>query len=389
MADRLRLGVFFAPYNAVVQDPTETLARDMELLVHLDRVGYDQAWIGEHHSGGVEVIASPELFIAAAAERTRHIRLGTGVLSLPYHHPLMVADRMTQLDHMTRGRAMMGVGPGALVSDAFMMGIDPADQRRRMNEGLEAVIRLMRGETVSMETDWFKLCEARLQFPPYTRPHIEMAVAAARSPAGASAAGKWGLGMLSIGGTSDEALEYFNSNWEVYRQCAAQNGHPADRRKLGIVASMHVAPTREQAFEDVKFGIDAFMTYLTEVTTFGAMPQGVGDAARFMVESGLAVIGSPDDAVRHLQRLWDATGEFGVLLLVVHDWADWEQTKRSYELIARYVMPQFNGHLDARRQSFEFCRDNRARFLAAAETAVQSEIRRHQQQGRGHPKPDE
>ena len=194
MVDRLRLGVFFAPYNAVVQDPTDTLTRDLELLLHLDRLGYDEAWIGEHHSGGVEIIASPELFIAAAAGQTRHIRLGTGVLSLPYHHPLMVADRMTQLDHMTRGRAMLGVGPGALVSDAVMMGINPADQRRRMNEGLEAVVRLLRGETVSMETDWFKLREARLQLPPYTRPHIDMAVAAARSPAGASAAGNGGWG---------------------------------------------------------------------------------------------------------------------------------------------------------------------------------------------------
>src|SRR5271156_1667599 len=243
MVDRLRLGVFFAPYNAVVQDPTDTLARELELLLHLDRLGYDEAWIGEHHSGGVEIIASPELFIAAAAGQTRHIRLGTGVLSLPYHHPLIVADRMTQLDHMTRGRAMFGGGPGALVSDAVMMGFNPADQRRRMNEGLEAVVRLLRGETVSIETDWFKLREARLQLPPYTRPHMDIAVAAARSPAGASAAGKWGLGMLSIGGTSDEALQYFNSNWQVYETVAAQYGCHADRRKLGIVASMHVAET--------------------------------------------------------------------------------------------------------------------------------------------------
>ena len=383
MQDRLRLGVFFAPYNAVIQDPTETLARNMELLVHLDRLGYDQAWIGEHHSGGVEIIACPEMFIAAAAQLTARIRLGTGVVSLPYHQPLMVADRMTQLDHMTRGRAMFGVGPGALVSDAFMMGINPADQRRRMNEGLEAVIRLLRGETVSMETDWFKLCEARLQMPPYTRPHIEMAVAAARSPAGASAAGRWGLGMLSIGGTSDEALQYFNSNWKVYCECVAQNGHQPDRRKLGIVASMHVAETRERAFENVKFGIDAFIEYLTEVTTFGAMPAGVTDSARFMVESGLAVIGTPDDAVRHLERLWSATGGFGALLLVGHDWADWEQTRRSYQLIARHVVPEFNGQLDARRASLEFCRENRSRFLTVAEAAVQNEIERYQKQGRG------
>ena len=94
------------------------LHRDLELVEWLDQLGYDEAWIGEHHSAGFEIIASPELFIAAAAERTKHIRLGTGVISLPYHNPLMVADRIMQLDHKTRGRVMFGVGPGLLPSDA-------------------------------------------------------------------------------------------------------------------------------------------------------------------------------------------------------------------------------------------------------------------------------
>ena len=95
----------------------------------LDYLGYDEAWIREHHSAGWETISSPEIFMAVAADRTRHIKLGTGVVSLPYHHPLMVANRMVQLDHMTHGRVMFGVGPGALPSDAYMMGIDPTTQR--------------------------------------------------------------------------------------------------------------------------------------------------------------------------------------------------------------------------------------------------------------------
>src|SRR5690606_31997241 len=119
---------------------------DIELLEHLDRLGFDEAWIGEHHSAGWETIADPRLIIAAAAGRTRSIRLGTGVTSLPYHHPLIVADRMVQLDHMTRGRAMLGVGPGALTSDAYMMGIEPSDQRRRMGEALDAIMALFRSD---------------------------------------------------------------------------------------------------------------------------------------------------------------------------------------------------------------------------------------------------
>ena len=137
----LRSGIFLAPFHALTENPTLALERDMELLQHLDRLNYHEAWIGEHHSGGFEIIASPEMFIAAAAERTRHIRLGTGVASLPYHNPFMLADRMVQLDHMTRGRAMFGVGPGALVHDALKIGIKAADQRRMMNELLDVIVR--------------------------------------------------------------------------------------------------------------------------------------------------------------------------------------------------------------------------------------------------------
>jgi limonene 1,2-monooxygenase len=95
----------------------------------LDRFGFDEAWFGEHHSGGYEIIASAQIFIAAAAARTKHIKLGTGVISLPYHHPWLVADRLVMLDHLTRGRLIFGAGPGALPTDAYIMGIDPVEQR--------------------------------------------------------------------------------------------------------------------------------------------------------------------------------------------------------------------------------------------------------------------
>src|SRR5215470_11275748 len=174
----MRNGIFLAPFHPVDEDPTLALRRDLELIEHLDRIGYEEAWIGEHHSAGYEIIASPELFIAAAAERTRRIKLGTGVISLPYHNPLMVADRMLQLDHMTMGRAMFGVGPGLLPSDAMMLGIDPRNQRDMMTESLEVIIRLFRGEVVTKKTSWFELRDAKLQVAPYTRPHLEIAVAA-------------------------------------------------------------------------------------------------------------------------------------------------------------------------------------------------------------------
>ena len=164
--ERLDFGIFLAPFHPVNENPTLSLQRDFELIEHLDRLGYDEAWIGEHHSAGYEIIASPEVFIAGAAERTRHIRFGTGVVSVPYHHPLMVADRIMQLDHQTRGRVMFGVGPGALPSDAFMMGIEVEKQREMMDEALAALVPLLRGETVNLKTDWFQRADARGQLTP-------------------------------------------------------------------------------------------------------------------------------------------------------------------------------------------------------------------------------
>ena len=227
----LRSGIFLAPFHNLTENPTLALERDMELLQHLDKLNYHEAWIGEHHSGGFEIIGSPEVFIAAAAERTRHIRLGTGVASLPYHNPFILADRMVQLDHMTRGRAMLGVGPGALVHDALKIGIKAADQRRMMNESLDVIMRLLRGESVTEKTDWYNLVDAQLQLPCYTQPIMEMAVAASRSPAGALAAGRHAIGMLSIGGTSPEAMAKHTLNWGLYEEQARLNGLVPDRSK--------------------------------------------------------------------------------------------------------------------------------------------------------------
>ena len=173
----LQFGIFLAPFHRVGENPTLGMARDMELVEWIDELGYDEAWIGEHHSAGWETIASPEVFIGALIERTRYIRLGSGVTSLPYHHPLMVANRFVQLDHMTRGRAMLGCGPGALSSDAYMLNIPPTEQRRRMEEALSVIMRLLAGETVTIRTDWFELRDARLHLAPYTRPHFPIAIA--------------------------------------------------------------------------------------------------------------------------------------------------------------------------------------------------------------------
>src|SRR5581483_6364276 len=109
---RLKFGAFLAPHHPLGEHPMLQFRRDLDFVQQLDELGYDEFWCGEHHSSGWEMIASPEMFLAAAGERTKRIKLGTGVISLPYHHPFNVAQRMVQLDHMTGGRGISGSGPG-------------------------------------------------------------------------------------------------------------------------------------------------------------------------------------------------------------------------------------------------------------------------------------
>ena len=262
---KMRFGAFLAPFHPLDENPTLAIERDIELVQHMDRLGYDEAWIGEHHSAGYELIASPEVFIATLAERTKHIKLGTGVSSLPYHHPLMLADRINQLDHITRGRVMFGVGPGALPSDAFMMGIEVAKQRDMMDEALDAIAALLRGETVNMKTDWFTLNNARLQMTPYSRPSVEIAVASQVSPTGANAAGRHGAGLLSIGATSAGGFNALATNWAICEDTAKDHGKTVDRNGWRLVGPVHIAETREKARENVRFGLEKWLYYFREV----------------------------------------------------------------------------------------------------------------------------
>jgi limonene 1,2-monooxygenase len=374
---KLRFGAFIAPFHPLRENPTLALERDLELVQHMDRLGFEEAWIGEHHSAGYELIASPELFIATVAERTRHIRLGTGVSSLPYHHPLMLADRINQLDHITRGRTMFGVGPGALPSDAFMMGIPVSTQRDRMDEAIDVLIPLLRGEMVTKKTDWFELNEARLQMTPFSRPHVDICVASQVSPTGALAAGKHGVGLLSIGATQSGGFNALSSNWAIAEQNARDNGQVMDRSQWRLVGPVHIAETREQARADVRFGLEDWLYYFREVAALPLAPSDGTDPVDALIASGMAVIGTPDDAIAQIERLQAQSGGFGAFLSMDHNWAPWEAKKKSYEMLARYVAPRFQELNVNREASLEWAATNRPRFIGEAMAAVGARVAQH------------
>jgi limonene 1,2-monooxygenase len=374
----MRFGIFLAPFHSLLENPTLAIERDFELIDALDRLDYDEAWIGEHHSAGFEIIPSPEVFIAAAAQRTRHIRLGTGVSSLPYHHPLMLADRMQQLDHQTRGRVMFGVGPGALPSDAVMLGIDPLRQRDMMDEALDVIVRLLRGEAVSHKSDWFTLEEARLQLPPYTRPHMEMAVAAMVSPSGPRAAGKYGIGMLSIGTVMKTAYMSLSTAWGIVEEMAREHGKQVSRRDWRIVTPMHIAETREKALANVRFGLGDWIRYYTEVIALPFELTGaLEDRVEQYIETGHAIIGDPDDAIARIEELEKMSGGFGCLLQLAHNWADFPETLKSYELMARYVMPHFQRSNIGREESTAWSSARRDELMRAGRMAKELAAKKH------------
>jgi limonene 1,2-monooxygenase len=375
----MRFGLFMAPFHPVGQNPTLALERDLELIVHLDRLGFDEVWIGEHHSAGYEIIASPEVFIATAAERTKHIRLGSGVNSLPYHHPLLLADRFVLLDHLTRGRAMLGCGPGQLTSDAHMLGIPADEQRPRMHQALEAIMHLLRSdEPLTMETDGFTIRDARLQLKSYTRPHLEVAVAASISPTGAVAAGTHGIGLLSIAATSKQGFDALGTHWAAWTETAERHGNVADRAKWRLVGPMHLAETKEEARRQVEYGIVPFSKYFTHVLPAGPVR---GETAQEIIanvdEDGFAVIGTPDDAIAKIQSLADESGGFGTFLLFGHDWARPADTLHSFELFAQYVMPHFQNQLDAPAASCEWVTGSGGEFVTRAANAIMKAIGDH------------
>jgi limonene 1,2-monooxygenase len=347
MSERLRFGAFVPPHHLPVNyTPTYALQRDTEIVQLMDTIGFDEAWFGEHHSGGAEPIGDPMMFIAHVAAQTKYIRLGTGVVSLPYHNPLWVADRLAMLDHLTRGRVMLGLGPGALATDAAMVGIHPSEQRDALEEDAAVLMHLLTSdEPISIETKRYKLVNARLQLDFYQDPHPEVAAAAIVSPSGPRLAGQHGMGLISIGATMKAGVDVLAMHWDVAEARAAECNKTVDRNNWRLVGLMHIADTKEQAIKDVEYGLREFCDYLQHTaSTPQLMPEGntIGEYIEWAMSTGAAVIGTYQEAIEQIEKLQAlSNGGFGCFLLFDHNWANWAAKKHHYELFGDYVIPHF------------------------------------------------
>ena len=352
--DHMKFGIFMPPHHHPVGiNPGVAYERDLQFIEELDRLGYDEAWIGEHHSGGAEIYAEPGFLIAAAAQRTKRIMLGSGVYNLPLHNPFLVAERMVMLDHLTRGRAMLGVGTGALAADFHMLGLDPADKRRSSEAAMTAIMALLRAEApVTMKTPWFELNQARLQLSSYTKPHLPVAVAGSSSEDGSSASGRYGIGLISGASLKGDSLQ---KTWDWVLASANDPARPPSRADWRVMIYFHLAETREEAVNDIRYGF----RYLTSLALIGASPTEVDDPdlAEKTVERGRVLVGTVDDAIEAIERMQEVSGGFGGFIGALYGLARPEKVFKSYELMARYVMPHFQGHYDVVRANREWVMD--------------------------------
>lgn len=373
--NKLKLGLFIPPFHGLNENPTLCLERDLQLTQYADEIGLSEVWFGEHHSGGYEIILSPELMVAAAAERTHRIKLGTGVISLPYHNPLTTANRLVQLDHMTRGRLLFGAGPGLLTADAHMLGLDARQSRDKLDEGIGVIRRLLSGEWVTEKTAWYDLHDAHCHLSPYSD-NIPLAVASTFSPNGGKLAAKYNAGMLCLAATTPDGFDTLSGNWGIACEAAAKLGRKMDPNDVRCATDMHIAETRDEAMDQVRKGFVITQKYFKNQTGHIANT-GIDATLEELIERGEAVVGTPDDAVAQIRRLEEKVPGFGTLLLLDKNWANTEHKKRSLELLMRYVLPEINGDNVSRQKSYDWQGEHAEEYYKTVMEATQMAFEKH------------
>jgi limonene 1,2-monooxygenase len=275
-----------------------------------------------------------------------------------------------------------------------MIGLNPTQTRELLETNLDVVMRLLTSdEPVTLDTGTHRLVNAQLHLRPYSDPHFDVAVAAVASPTGPRLAGRHGVGLLSIGATlTSDGFDALAHHWNVMEERAAAFNTTVNRDKWRLVGLMHIAETREQAYKEVEHGIEQWFNYFQKVAAFPQMDVGSGGDLKAMIdfinESGTGAIGTVEDAKAQVQRLVDQSGGFGAFLLLAHEWANPEATRRSYELIAQHVMPEFQGQAQATRNAKQRASDTRTGHAEQQNLAVahmtekyQKELANKQDQG--------
>jgi alkanesulfonate monooxygenase SsuD/methylene tetrahydromethanopterin reductase-like flavin-dependent oxidoreductase (luciferase family) len=355
----MRSGYFMMPLHPPGADQGETLDLDMRQIERLDELGYDEAWIGEHFTAEWENIPAPDIFIAAALQRTKRIKLGTGVACLPNHNPFQLAHRIAQLDQMAKGRFLFGVGSGGFPGDFEVAGIDPASgkQRQLTQDAIDLVLKLWDSPEPGLyeQHGWRftvpkpdQTIAKHLYVKPYQKPHPPIAVAGVTEKSETlGMAGERGWIPMSINLVPTRVLK---THWQTVEEGARKAGRTPDRSSWRVSRNIHVAETTEQARREAIEGAIGrdFRDYFIPLTK---MSRGVksfkqdpdmpdeGVTLEYLADN-VWIVGDPDECVRKIKTLYEEVGGFGYLLAIAHDWPDPSVWDRSMTLLAEDVMPR-------------------------------------------------
>jgi alkanesulfonate monooxygenase SsuD/methylene tetrahydromethanopterin reductase-like flavin-dependent oxidoreductase (luciferase family) len=366
----MRLGMFMMPVHPADRTFWSTLEEDAEKSVLADRLGFDELWLGEHFSATTEPIPSPLMFFAGLLQRTTNITFGTAVINLPNHHPAIVAAEAAQFDHMSKGRFMLGVGPGGLVSDFELFETPDVHARNRMViEAVDFITRIwsqdppydLKGEfwTIEIKKGIVPALGIGYMPKPYQQggPPISISLASPNSSSARTAALKgWGMISANIIPTYSVA-----SHWEVYSKACGEAGVTPRGENWRVARNVLIAPSDSEAHDRV-FGEQGsncyFYTYMREVLSRVGLlvvlkprPDMPDEEATVeAITRECVIFGSPKTVLDKLVAFREQVGPFGTLLMTGLDWgganADWE--RESMRLLAHEVMPKFRRHVLAR-----------------------------------------
>lgn len=354
----MQLGYFTMPLHPPGSDMAQCLAADLEQLVTLDRLGYDEAWIGEHFTSQWENIPCPDLLIAQALGCTDRILLGTGVSCLPNHHPLMLAQRIAQLDQMARGRFAWGIGSGGFPGDFELFDVDlkSGEQRQLTRDILDTTLALWDDPQPGLRESprWrFRVPEPqpdvglKLHLRPDQRPHPPIAVAGIGPRSDMlTLAGERGWIPMSINLVTTATLR---AHWQTYSESAAKAGRTADRAQWRIARDVYIAETPEQARRDVLDGVigrdwrDYFLPLLKKSNLLIApkLDPSMPDEAvtlEYLCEN-VWIVGDVDEVTRKLKALYADVGGFGTLLVIGHEWIPKDTWTASMRRLVEEVRP--------------------------------------------------
>ncbi len=355
----MRFGYFTMPLHAPDVPLAETLAEDLYQLEFLDRLGFSEAWIGEHITSAWENIPAPDLLIAQALGRTKQIIFGTGVNCLPNHNPVMLAHRVAQLDHMARGRFYWGIGSGGFVGDLALFEVDAQSGQNRLVslDVLDTVLKLWSDPEpgVYEHARWrFRVPEPnpaismRMFMRPYQQPHPPIGVAGVTPNSEMyKLAGQRGWMPMSLNLVPVSSLQ---KNWQTYAEAATLAGNKPDRGAWRVARDIFVADSAKDARRLAIEGVlgrdwrEYFIPLLASGDRLGLCKtdpaMSDADVTPEYLCDNIWIVGDPDQVAAKLRAVVDATGGFGSLLLMGHEWRPRELWESSMQLFVDEVVPR-------------------------------------------------